>query len=316
MPKGWRGWGLWLAAQAALTFILKLIYKLAENAMLGWGDDQIATALGITSPTVKVVIEWGIPFCSAIVILAIYHFTYSRWGQSAKVAPEIDSLPAPPGPVVSAWDKAVSELRDRYIDKPGEIDEDRGFLDYSADGFLALQDITNLANASTAETEQLTEFMAKVTASAPNADLVRRRDEVSALADFMNGYSVKMQEMANLVRAITSSMRDNQMKIVEQSAVTSNEDYKAMKFYVQAMRDNSEASGRAVETVSGFRNTLNGMKGVSSALNKAIAKLSPILGNLSNEFENYRSVTAALAQLCSEKLATAEKAYGSKKISR
>lgn len=73
MPKGLKGWAIWGGFQIALTLVLKLIYRLAENAMMGWGDDQIARWLGIASPTATTVAEWAIPFALAAFILWLYH---------------------------------------------------------------------------------------------------------------------------------------------------------------------------------------------------------------------------------------------------
>src|ERR1700731_413389 len=43
MPHGFKGWAIFLSAQAVLTFAWRLLAKLAENAMLTWSDDQIAS---------------------------------------------------------------------------------------------------------------------------------------------------------------------------------------------------------------------------------------------------------------------------------
>ena len=52
MPQGIKGWALWGAVQIALTFALKLLIKLMDNAVMGWGrSDRLAEFLGITSPT-------------------------------------------------------------------------------------------------------------------------------------------------------------------------------------------------------------------------------------------------------------------------
>jgi hypothetical protein len=42
MPHGIKGWSVFVLAQFLLTGVWRLIIKLAENAVLGWGDDQIA----------------------------------------------------------------------------------------------------------------------------------------------------------------------------------------------------------------------------------------------------------------------------------
>jgi hypothetical protein len=74
-------------AVTALTAIFKLLwrgtYLLAENAIVGWADDQIASALGISSPNLAAAINlfwnWGIPVLLAILVLFIYHHVHSRW---------------------------------------------------------------------------------------------------------------------------------------------------------------------------------------------------------------------------------------------
>jgi hypothetical protein len=78
MPKGFRGWAVWLGAQGAFTYIWQLAIKLAENAMLGWSDDQIAAWLGVTSPTLSTVITWTIPFILAAGTLWVFHSVTTR----------------------------------------------------------------------------------------------------------------------------------------------------------------------------------------------------------------------------------------------
>jgi hypothetical protein len=73
MPQGFRGWALWAFAQALLTGAFKLAYKLVENAMIGWGDEKIATLFGITSPDASTVFDWAVPFVLAAVTLWLFH---------------------------------------------------------------------------------------------------------------------------------------------------------------------------------------------------------------------------------------------------
>ena len=76
MPQGIKGWAIWALAQAGFTLAYKLAYKLAENAMISWGDDKIAVRFGITSPDASTVFDWAVPFALAAVTLWLfYHFT-------------------------------------------------------------------------------------------------------------------------------------------------------------------------------------------------------------------------------------------------
>ena len=79
MPKGWKAWTAWLGAQAVLTLALRLIYKLVEHAVLGWGDDQIATWMGLSSPAASTIVAWGIPIALAAGTLWIYHRVQQRF---------------------------------------------------------------------------------------------------------------------------------------------------------------------------------------------------------------------------------------------
>jgi hypothetical protein len=79
MPRGWNGWAVLGAAQAILTFFLHILYRLAEHAMLGWGDEQISNWLGISSPTASTMIAWTIPFGLAAATLVIYHWIQIRF---------------------------------------------------------------------------------------------------------------------------------------------------------------------------------------------------------------------------------------------
>jgi len=86
MPNSIQGWLVWAFFQAVLTFVWKLLVKLAENAMLGWGDDQIATAIGITSPSAQTAIAWAIPLLLAFITLWVYHLIQVRVLQAPTVA--------------------------------------------------------------------------------------------------------------------------------------------------------------------------------------------------------------------------------------
>jgi hypothetical protein len=51
----------------------------AKNAVMGWGDDQIAAFLGIKSPTLTTLVNWGPPAMAAAGVLMAYHFmVYNR----------------------------------------------------------------------------------------------------------------------------------------------------------------------------------------------------------------------------------------------
>jgi type II secretory pathway pseudopilin PulG len=73
MPQGIKGWAIWLGAQAVLTLALKLIVKLADNALISWGDDKIAAWFGITSPDASTVFDWALPFVLAAGTLWLFH---------------------------------------------------------------------------------------------------------------------------------------------------------------------------------------------------------------------------------------------------
>lgn len=78
MPKGFRGWAIWAVAQAAVTYAIKLLIKLADNAMMGWGDDQLAEFFGITSPSASTVFNWAVPFVLAAMALGLFHHFTTR----------------------------------------------------------------------------------------------------------------------------------------------------------------------------------------------------------------------------------------------
>jgi hypothetical protein len=82
MPNGFRGWAVFAATQFALTVVLKWLYKLSEHALIGWADDQLAVAFGITSPGWRTALAfiqtWAPPAILAVGILLIYHYWYAR----------------------------------------------------------------------------------------------------------------------------------------------------------------------------------------------------------------------------------------------
>jgi hypothetical protein len=78
MPHGFRGWASVLIAQAILTFVWHWIVKLAEHAMLTWGNDQIASLFGFSEPPMSTVISWAIPALLGVATLFIYHMIQTR----------------------------------------------------------------------------------------------------------------------------------------------------------------------------------------------------------------------------------------------
>jgi hypothetical protein len=105
MPNSTQGWIVWAAAQIVLTYLWKILVKLAENAVLGWGEEQIASWLGITSPTLSTVITWLVPFILAGLTLAAYHWTQLRWFAAPTVA--IHTIGAPHGAI---RDNIISQI--------------------------------------------------------------------------------------------------------------------------------------------------------------------------------------------------------------
>lgn len=75
MPNGLKQWAIWGAAQTVLTVVFNTILKLADNAVIGWVDDQIGKALGLPTPSISAVMSWAIPFAVAGLTLWAYHFT-------------------------------------------------------------------------------------------------------------------------------------------------------------------------------------------------------------------------------------------------
>ncbi|MGJ5131142.1 hypothetical protein [Bradyrhizobium oligotrophicum] len=73
MPKGFKGWAIWAFAEAVLLFAYKLVVKLVDNALIGWGDEKIAVWFGITSPDASTVFYWVVPFALAALTLWIFH---------------------------------------------------------------------------------------------------------------------------------------------------------------------------------------------------------------------------------------------------
>jgi hypothetical protein len=78
MPQGIRGWAVWGAAQVVISLAYRLLYKLVENALVGWGDDKIAAVVGITSPEASTVFAWGFPIALAAGTLYLYHLAQPK----------------------------------------------------------------------------------------------------------------------------------------------------------------------------------------------------------------------------------------------
>jgi hypothetical protein len=93
---------------AILKWLFRIAFGLSSNAVMGWGDDQIAQALDIKAPAllavISAVVEWGPPFIAMGVLLAIYHL-YHLLQRKPRAAPP-HSLP--PGKIVHEPPTAAS----------------------------------------------------------------------------------------------------------------------------------------------------------------------------------------------------------------
>lgn len=78
MPTALRGWAIWGAVQLGLTYAIRLLIKLADNAVMGWGDDRIAEFFGITSPNASTVFNWAVPFVVAAIALWVFYYFTTR----------------------------------------------------------------------------------------------------------------------------------------------------------------------------------------------------------------------------------------------
>lgn len=71
-----------IATTVGLAFVLHFPLKLAEDAVLGWVNEQIAHRFAVGAPTLEQVAFWswqlGVPVFSAILILFFYHRWHSR----------------------------------------------------------------------------------------------------------------------------------------------------------------------------------------------------------------------------------------------
>jgi len=82
--------GVWAVLTAIYRWLLWLGSGLASNALMGWGDDQIAAWFGITAPSFVYVVSfatsWGPPLLLAAATMWIYHRLHTR-RRSQEVAP-------------------------------------------------------------------------------------------------------------------------------------------------------------------------------------------------------------------------------------
>lgn len=87
-PQNGKQWVAQIALTLAFNFAARPIYKLAEDAMLGWINDQIASAFGIAAPTADAVFSffwtWCLPFAAAAGVLWAYHKTQGHPAKGQK----------------------------------------------------------------------------------------------------------------------------------------------------------------------------------------------------------------------------------------
>jgi hypothetical protein len=114
MPKGFKGWAIWAIAQAVVTYAIKLLIRLADNAMMGWGDDRIAEFFGFTSPNASTVFNWAFPFVMAAAALWLFHhFTTSPLKEALANQSSSDRFSATgvvSGPPKRSWIQRVEPL--------------------------------------------------------------------------------------------------------------------------------------------------------------------------------------------------------------
>lgn len=87
MPHGIKGWAVSLCSVSIFTILGHWLFKLADNAMLTWIDDQIANFLGLQSPQTSTVVSWVVPAVFVSITFLIYHTIQSRISTyNAKIA--------------------------------------------------------------------------------------------------------------------------------------------------------------------------------------------------------------------------------------
>jgi hypothetical protein len=73
MPQGIKGWAISIGSWTVFTIVGHFIFKLADNALLTWVDNQIAIFLGFSQPQAATIISWALIAFIVFVMLLTYH---------------------------------------------------------------------------------------------------------------------------------------------------------------------------------------------------------------------------------------------------
>lgn len=192
------------------------------------------------------------------------------------------------------------ELRKRYLaTKPSD---EKGFLDFLAEGEQAIADLTKTLQKVAKYTARVGRKISRRTRSLRWArSSVGQLKVATKAAEDIDKYSMLMENQVNTFAAISKILGISYTGILKQTKVTNEHQKKDLRVFIEAIQFAQSAVPETVEMLAGFRDSIRALNGIANKLNissmRLVGILSRFLGAL-KKFDKTCDKLVALAKEC------------------
>ena len=203
-----------------------------------------------------------------------------------------------PSVILSKRRKPIAVLVARYVTNKTLIQ--RQALDHEADAFQAIQDVEIIFNGLTAETADLTNLMNKNNRKINSAkEPQKKRQAVKNLADYLNSYSDRVEELVAIIRGMTPILLECTSRFLERTA--SRVDRVTLDKFIAAVDGNVKSISGSMDSARGtVRMISDNFRGVTQDLNNAASRVELVMGDLDSGLNEYRSACEQIRILAEE----------------
>ena len=204
-----------------------------------------------------------------------------------------------PAEILRKGGKPIAILRARYLTNETPIQ--RQALDYEADSLQAVQDVKIIFWSVTAETEDLTRLMSKCNKKINAAkDPQKKRQAVKYLADHLNTYSDRMDELVTIIRAMTPTMLECTSQFLERTA--SKVDRATLDTFIAALDGTIKSVSANMENAHDAMGTISAhFKGVTQDLNNATSRIETAIDAYKTSLNEYKSACEQIRAFAEER---------------
>jgi hypothetical protein len=181
-------------------------------------------------------------------------------------------------------------LRLRYL-QPLSATAEKGYLDFYVDGLQAMTDLTNSVSGMAKHTGKFAKGLNKYAFRIRFISSAKwRRRYASRVANYINAYAERLQKTANFIASVTPVVAENQIPLINNEA-----DTKALQAFADASLATAEnVIPGTLESLSGMRQSVSSIKGISADLNAAGSRLDSVLGEYIDRTTGFSDVCKQL----------------------